>query len=136
MVAAMIKTSALSSIAAGAPSARDGVSLQLPSRASLLRRLRAGAVHQWQRPRRAQSVVLILAAWLVLTANWPLWLMLGHLDGYSGSTSWLAAIFGPLAFAGLNLLLSFSAWPRGMKAVWMLVMVLAAAGQYLSLIHI
>ncbi|ROR17043.1 lipid A ethanolaminephosphotransferase [Comamonas sp. BIGb0124] len=129
----MIKTSALSSIAAGAPSARDGVSLQLPSRASLLRRLRAGAVHQWQRPRRAQSVVLILAAWLVLTANWPLWLMLGHLDGYSGSTSWLAAIFGPLAFAGLTLLLSFSAWPRGMKAVWMLVMVLAAAGQYFML---
>mgnify|MGYP002040577835 CR=1 FL=1 len=78
-------------------------------------------------------MVLILAAWLVLTANWPLWLMLGHLDGYSGSTSWLAAIFGPLAFAGLNLLLSFSAWPRGMKAVWMLVMVLAAAGQYFML---
>lgn len=135
MVAAMTSTPSLFPAMPPGPSARDGASilLQPPGPAGALRRLRAAAVRQWRRPRSAQGVALVLAAWLALAANWPLWRMLGHLDGYQGPAGWLFVIFGPLAFSGLALLLSFTAWPRGMKPLWMLVMLLAAAGQYFML---
>ncbi|KAF1021140.1 MAG: Phosphoethanolamine transferase EptA [Paracidovorax wautersii] len=88
---------------------------------------------QWRQPRHAQTVALVLAVWLVLTANWPLWTMLPRLDGYSGSVAWLVLMFAPLALAGCTLLLAFVAWPRGMKPLWMLLLVLAAVVQYFML---
>lgn len=104
-----------------------------PESSFWLTRIFAIAIQQWQRPRHAQSVALILAVWLALTANWPLWHMLNHLNGYNGSSMWLLIVFSPLALAALTLLLSFVAWPRGMKPLWMLIMVLAAIGQHFML---
>lgn len=87
----------------------------------------------WQRlraPRSPQAVVLLLSAWLTLTANWALWLRLPTLDGYTGSLPVLVLRALPLVFFAIALLLSFTAWPRWMKPVWLLLLLTAACSQY------
>lgn len=97
------------------------------------RSLAAWAQQAWSRPRTAQTVALILAAWLCLTANWALWLMPWRVQGYSGSPWSLLLILIPIVFACVSLLFSLTAWPRGMKPVWIALLVLATFGQYFML---
>ena len=56
-----------------------------PAPASLPARLRTA----WCAPRSPQAVALVLALWLLATANWALWLRLPHLEGYDGSLATL-----------------------------------------------
>lgn len=92
--------------------------------------LRQRLEHAWSAPRSPQAVALILAAWLTLTANWALWLRLPALDGYSGSLALLVLRTLPLLFSAIVLLLSFTAWPRWMKPVWIALLLMAASAQY------
>ncbi|WP_245587335.1 phosphoethanolamine transferase [Comamonas composti] len=89
----------------------------------------------WRAPRSPQAVVLVLSLWLLLTCNWPLWLRLPHLDGYHGSTAMLVLRLAPLGFSCILLLLSLTAWPRGMKPLWLLLLVIAACTQYFMLAY-
>ena len=77
-----------------------------------------------------QTVVLLLSAWITLTANWALWLRLPTLDGYDGSLTVLFARMLPLVFFATSVLLSLTAWPRWMKPVWLLLLLIAAGSQY------
>ncbi|WP_052754917.1 phosphoethanolamine transferase [Lampropedia cohaerens] len=85
------------------------------------------------RPRSAQATVVILCAWLTVAAHWPLWRALQRLDGYDGPALALFIVFVPLVFAVLVLLFALTAWPRGMKPLWLLLLALAAVGQYFAL---
>ena len=84
-------------------------------------------------PRSPQFITLALAAWLTLTANWTLWLRLPQLDGYQGSTAVLVLRLLPLVFFSIAILLSLTAWPRGMKPVWLALLLVAASSQYFML---
>ncbi len=81
-------------------------------------------------PRSAQTIVLMLALWLTLTANWALWLRLEHVDGYDGSTAMLVLRFIPLVLFSITALLTLTAWPRWMKPVWIILLLIAASAQY------
>lgn len=93
----------------------------------------ASSLSLWQRlhaPRSPQAVVLLLSAWLTLTANWALWLRLPTLDGYTGSLAVLVLRALPLVLFAVTLLLSLTAWPRWMKPVWLILLLTAACSQY------
>ena len=94
--------------------------------ASLVARLRRA----WSAPRSPQAVALVLALWLLATANWALWRRLPHLEGYDGSLAALVLRLLPLGLGGLLLLLSLTAWPRGMKPLWIALPWIAGAAQY------
>ncbi|KLO60518.1 sulfatase [Delftia tsuruhatensis] len=94
--------------------------------ASLAARLRTA----WTAPRSPQAVALVLALWLLATANWALWRRLPHLEGYDGSLAALVLRLLPLGLGGLLLLLSLTAWPRGMKPLWIALPWIAGAAQY------
>jgi lipid A ethanolaminephosphotransferase len=83
--------------------------------------------------RSAQFVVVVLSAWLVLTANWALLGRLGSLSGATLSPLVLRAVFGGLAFLAVLALLSLTAWPRFMKPVWVALALVAALAQYFML---
>ena len=86
---------------------------------------------RWQLPARsAQFIVVLLSAWLVLTANWALMGKVGHLNGATLSPWALRTAFGGLAFLAVLTLLSLTAWPRFMKPVWVGLAVVAALAQY------
>ncbi|WP_280188285.1 phosphoethanolamine transferase [Delftia sp. PS-11] len=84
----------------------------------------------WSAPRSPQAVVIVLSLWLLLTTNWALWLRLPHLDGYDGSLGVLLLRLLPLGFGGIVALLSFTAWSRGMKPLWIGLLLVAASAQY------
>ncbi|MBA4004966.1 MAG: phosphoethanolamine transferase, partial [Delftia sp.] len=93
---------------------------------SLAARLRMA----WSAPRSPQAVALVLALWLLATANWALWLRLPHLEGYDGSLATLVLRLLPLGLGGILLLLSLTAWPRGMKPLWIALPWIAGSAQY------
>jgi lipid A ethanolaminephosphotransferase len=80
-------------------------------------------------------VVLVLVVWLALSANWALWLRLGAVDGYNGAAWLLRVKFVLLILPALTLGLGFTAWPRGMKPVWGVLLVVAAAAQHFMLAY-
>src|SRR5256885_2633774 len=86
----------------------------------------------WSAPRSPQAVALVLALWLLATANWALWLRLPHLEGYDGSLATLVLRLLPLGLGGILLLLSLTAWPRGMKPLWIALPWIAGSAQYLD----
>jgi lipid A ethanolaminephosphotransferase len=84
----------------------------------------------WSAPRSPQAVVLVLSLWLLATSNWALWLRLPHLEGYEGGLASLVLRLLPLGLGGILLLLSLTAWPRGMKPLWIALPWIAGAAQY------
>ncbi len=86
--------------------------------------------HAWSAPRSAPAVALVLSLWLLLTTNWALWLRLPHLEGYDGSLAALVMRLLPLGLGGILLLLSLTAWPRGMKPLWIALLLVGASAQY------
>lgn len=53
----------------------------------------------WTALRSPQAVALVLALWLLATANWALWRRLPHLEGYDGSLAALVLRLLPWAWA-------------------------------------
>ena len=86
-------------------------------------------------PRSPQFITLILAGWLTLAANWALWNRLGQIDGYQGSMTLLVVRLIPLVFFSIAILFSLTAWPRGMKPVWTVLLLIAASSQYFMLAY-
>jgi lipid A ethanolaminephosphotransferase len=90
----------------------------------------------WSAPRSPQAVVLVLSLWLLATSNWALWLRLPHLEGYEGGLASLVLRLLPLGLGGILLLLSLTAWPRGMKPLWIALPWIAGAAQYFMINNI
>ncbi|HYN63281.1 MAG TPA: DUF1705 domain-containing protein, partial [Candidatus Limnocylindrales bacterium] len=86
-----------------------------------------------RRERSARSVVLWLGAYLTIMANWPLWLALARIGGAPSLYLPKVAAMALLVFAGTVALLSFTAWSRGMKPLWLAVVLLAAVVQHYML---
>lgn len=84
-------------------------------------------------PRSAQFVVVVLSAWLVVSANWALMAKLGALHDAPAAPWVLRLVFGALAFLAVLTLLSLTAWPRWMKPVWVGLSVVAAFAQHFML---
>lgn len=98
-------------------------------------RIQPGAARWWCTPRSPQFIVVALAVWLLLVANAALWVRLAHVDGYSGSLLALRLRFALLLLPGTVLLLGLTAWPRGMKPVWAVLLVVAACAQHFMLAY-
>ncbi|RYF76935.1 MAG: DUF1705 domain-containing protein [Comamonadaceae bacterium] len=86
-------------------------------------------------PRSARNAVAWLAAYLLLAANWPLWLDLARLGGapsvYMKSVGAMALLVG----FGTVALLTLTAWTRWMKPLWLGVVLLAAVVQHYMLVY-
>ncbi|MDI3380019.1 phosphoethanolamine transferase [Xenophilus aerolatus] len=82
------------------------------------------------RPRSIRAIVLALSVYLLLAANWPLWLDLARIG--RAPSVYLVSIVGMawLLLAGTVALLALTAWSRWMKPLWMLLVVVAALVQY------
>lgn len=80
--------------------------------------------------RSPRMIVLLLTAYLLLTANWPLWMELAQLG--RAPSLYVPNIFGMawLLGGGLVALLSLTAWSRFMKPLWMLLVLVAAVVQH------
>lgn len=81
-------------------------------------------------PRSPQQIVLILTAYLLAAANWPLWTELARLGG--APSLYLPDVAGMawLLAAGLVALLSLTAWSRHAKPLWFGLVLLAAVVQH------
>ena len=95
-----------------------------------------GAIDAWMaHPRSARVVVSGLAVYLLLAANWPLWLALARVGGapsvYLRSIGAMAVLIG----FGTVALLSLTAWTRWMKPLWFAVVLLAAVAQHYMLTY-
>ncbi|MEJ8847427.1 phosphoethanolamine--lipid A transferase [Variovorax rhizosphaerae] len=89
------------------------------------------SLNDWMsRPRSARTVILWLSVYLAVAANWPLWMDLARIGGapsvYLRTTGGMAV----LLVSGLVGLLSFTAWSRWFKPVWIALVVLAAVVQH------
>ncbi|WP_374122422.1 phosphoethanolamine transferase [Variovorax boronicumulans] len=96
------------------------------------------ALDAWMaRPRSAQAVVIGLSLYLLVAANWALWLELARIGGapsvYMRSVGAMAVMIG----FGTVALFSFTAWTRWMKPLWFaLVLVSAIAQHYMLTYHV
>ena len=89
----------------------------------------------WLGPMPAQRAVLLLTLYLLLAANWPLWLALARIGAKPGAVLALAApMLGLLAAASVAMLAA-TAWARGMRWLWWLVALVAAFAQYYMLTY-
>jgi lipid A ethanolaminephosphotransferase len=86
-----------------------------------------------ERPRSAAMVVLWLSFYLVLTTNWPLWNELARIGGAPSSYMSTVVSMSLLTLCGSAAILSFTAWSRWMKPLWLLVVILAAVVQHYML---
>ena len=78
-------------------------------------------------------VVLWLSLYLVLTTNWPLWNELARIGGAPSSYMSTVVSMSLLTLCGSAAILSFTAWSRWMKPLWLLVVILAAVVQHYML---
>jgi len=76
-------------------------------------------------PLSAQQVVLRLSLYLVVAANWPLWLQVARIGGAPSLYLRSVAALAVLIVCGMVAILAFTAWTRGMKPVWWLVVLVA-----------
>src|SRR5574337_38198 len=86
-------------------------------------------------PLSAQQVVLRLSAYLVLVANWPLWLQVTRIGGAPSLYMRSVAALAVLIVCGMVAIFAFFAWTRGMKLLWWLVVLVAALSQYYMLTY-
>lgn len=110
------------------PQASGGV--QAPS-AGLFASVRRGL----ERPRSVRTVVCVLALYLLVATNWPLWAELARI-GRTPSV-YLPMMLGMawLLLAGTVALLALTAWSRWVKPLWMALVLLAAVVQYYMLAY-
>lgn len=82
------------------------------------------------RPRSAQSAVCLLALYMLVATNWPLWRALVS----TGVSAWATALaIAGMAWLLLSALVAFMAciaWSRWMRPVWIGLVAVAAAVQY------
>ena len=78
-------------------------------------------------------VVLWLSLYLVLTTNWPLWNELARIGGAPSNYMSSVVSMSLLTLCGSAAILSFTAWSRWMKPLWLLVVILAAVVQHYML---
>ncbi|MBS0468298.1 MAG: phosphoethanolamine transferase [Proteobacteria bacterium] len=86
-------------------------------------------------PLSAQQIVLRLSMYLVLAANWPLWLQLVRIGGAPSIYMRSVLEMALLVFCGMLAIFAFTAWTRGMKLLWWLVVLVAALAQYYMLTY-
>lgn len=89
----------------------------------------------WSGPLSAQRAVVLLALYLLLAANWPLWQALARIGGGSLAAWRLILPVALLLLAGTVALLACTAWTRGMRWLWWLVVLVAALAQYYMLTY-
>lgn len=87
------------------------------------------------RPRSARTVVAALSVYLLLAANWPLWLELARIGGAPSVYLRSIGTMALLAGFGTVAVLSLTAWTRGMKPVWFAVVLLSAVAQHYMLTY-
>jgi lipid A ethanolaminephosphotransferase len=87
------------------------------------------------RPRSARAVVAALSVYLLLAANWPLWLELARIGGAPSVYLRWVGVMALLAGFGTVAVLSLTAWTRGMKPLWFAVVLLAAIAQHYMLTY-
>jgi lipid A ethanolaminephosphotransferase len=87
------------------------------------------------RPRSARTVVAALSVYLLLAANWPLWLELARIGGAPSVYLRSIGVMAVLAGVGTVAVLSLTAWTRGMKPVWFAVVLLSAVAQHYMLTY-
>ncbi|MBS0506152.1 MAG: phosphoethanolamine--lipid A transferase [Proteobacteria bacterium] len=83
----------------------------------------------------AQQVVLRLTLYLLLVANWPLWLQLVRIGGAPSIYMRSVAEMAALVVCGMVAIFAFTAWTRGMRLLWWLVVLVAALAQYYMLTY-
>ena len=84
-------------------------------------------------PRSAQKVVVWLAIYLAVAANWPLWNELARIGGAPSTYLPTTAAMAVLMVCATVALLAFTAWSRWMKPLWFAVVLLAAFVQHYML---
>ena len=100
-----------------------------------LRRAAQGVDAWFATPMSAQRVVVLLSLYLLLAANWPLWLQLARIGGAPSLYMRPAAGLAVLTVCGTVAILAFTAWTRGMRLVWWLVALAAALAQHYMLTY-
>ena len=78
-------------------------------------------------------MVVWLSVYLALAANWPLWSELARIGGAPSVYMPTVALMALLTVCGSVAILSFTAWSRWMKPLWLLVVVIAAVAQHYML---
>lgn len=95
-----------------------------------------GKIDAWlAKPRTAQRVVVMLSLYLVLAANFALWADIARIGGAPSLYLRTSGAMALLVMAGTVALLSFTAWTRGMRPVWLVVVLIAAFTQYFMLTY-
>jgi lipid A ethanolaminephosphotransferase len=89
----------------------------------------------WSRPRSARFVVVVLSVYLLITANWPLWIELARIGGAPSLYMSSIVTMAVLAGFGTVAVLALTAWTRGMKPIWFAVVLIAAIAQYYMLTY-
>jgi lipid A ethanolaminephosphotransferase len=83
--------------------------------------------------RSPQRIAVVLSLWLTLTGNLALWHKLGSLAELSDPLGVLRLQFGALVFLATLAFMTLLAWPRVMKPLWGLLVVVAACAQHFML---
>ena len=84
---------------------------------------------EFVRPRSPQIVVIVLALWIAVAANWRLWSELARLGGAPSLYVPSMVAMGFVVLPGTVALLTLTAWSRGMKPVWLAVLGVSAPVQ-------
>ena len=86
-------------------------------------------------PRSPRQVVVGLSLYLVLAANWPLWGAVARIGGAPSLYLRSVLALALLVACGTVALLSLTAWTRGMKPLWLGVVLTAAMAQHFMLTY-
>jgi len=87
-------------------------------------------------PRSPRTLVVWLALYLLLAANWPLWHELARIGGGAPSLYMpMVAVLAALLFCANVGLLTLTAWSRWAKPLWVLVAAIAAVVQHYMLTY-
>lgn len=83
----------------------------------------------------AQKIVILLSIYLTLVANWALWFQLERIGSAPAVLVRTALMLGILNACGMVAILSFTAWTRWMKVIWLAMALTAALSQYYMLTY-
>lgn len=86
-------------------------------------------------PRSPRRIVLWLTLWLMVSTNWTLWLSISRLSATGLSALQALAAMGLLTGGATAAMLALTAWPRGMKPLWLAVVLIAAFAQHYMLAY-
>ena len=86
-------------------------------------------------PRSPRQVVVGLSLYLVLAANWPLWGEVARIGGAPSLYLRSVLALALLVACGTVVLLSLTAWTRGMKPLWFGMVLTAAMSQHFMLTY-